>query len=173
VRQRAEVFFEKAAYLSRPLWNAAVLVCRPTGMPPLGLLPYWNAALLRPGRSPGPYLLVDNGRVHGKRNTISSSKEVISYANVIGFGIGVLGCRNRTRRVERVDLLQELKSAKLVVRAKVVSYETEGLKCMIKDGTPEERTFKYSTDPTWNPSRLVKKRAHHMERLNGRPWDLK
>lgn len=51
-----------------------------------------------------------------------------------------------------VVLIRELRQAKVVMPVRIDSYAKEGLVCTPLKGARPFKSFKYSTDPTWNPS---------------------
>jgi hypothetical protein len=55
-----------------------------------------------------------------------------------------------------VNLLQELREAKIVAPVAIVSYDKDRLICAVKGKSKIELALKYSIDPTWNPSRFIK-----------------
>ena len=68
----------------------------------------------------------------------------------------LLLARKMEAKPRPVHLIPELKEAKVVAPVRIVSYENEGLRCVLLEGPPRSLTFKYSSDPTWNPSRFAK-----------------
>jgi hypothetical protein len=56
-----------------------------------------------------------------------------------------------------VNLLSELKAAKVVSEVTIVSYEKDHLVCSSANDPKKKRSFKYSDDPAWNPTRFIGK----------------
>ena len=55
-----------------------------------------------------------------------------------------------------VNLLQELREAKIVAPVAIVSYDKDRLICVVDGKSKIELVLKYSIDPAWNPSRFIK-----------------
>lgn len=53
-----------------------------------------------------------------------------------------------------INLKQELREASIVASAKIVSYDSDSLKFQLS-GSIAVLSAKYSTEPTWNPSRFI------------------